>query len=310
MPEVRRMITLWQGSCNQWDCDEMGHMNVRVYAEKQMEGLAAFTHDLKLSHAFKPDSPSTIIPVDQHIRFIREVLAGHPLIMQGCVLEVGECDALIYQELRHSDGALAAAFRVRVLHVDTVVREPFAWSKRTRKAFEDFMGAAPEESAPRSIDASAPTTPAGDMSMERIRTIGAPLVGKGSVPPSHMDVHGHMAPFWITGRVSDSVPNLLYNWRKEVAGELRIGGAALEHRIRYHAMPQVGDRFEMYTSFGAAAGKTHSLIHWLMNPDSGRPWASVEVTAIALDLDARKAVPAPPEMIAKLSELAPPGLKL
>lgn len=104
------MIPLWQGSCNQWDCDEMGHMNVRIYVEKQLEGLVAFAHELAMPEAFRQNSPSTVVPVDQHIRFVREVLPGKPISMQGCVLEYGECDAVIYQELRHTDGALAAAF--------------------------------------------------------------------------------------------------------------------------------------------------------------------------------------------------------
>ena len=157
------MITLWRGSCNQWDCDEMGHMNVRVYVEKQLEGLAAFAPDLGMPHAFKASSPSTIIPVDQHIRFVREVLPGRPLTMNGCVLETDEDSALIYQELRHADGSLAAAMRTRVLHVDTTMRKPFPWSSRTRAAFPNFTDTAPEESAPRSIDMSAPGLPLSDI---------------------------------------------------------------------------------------------------------------------------------------------------
>jgi len=64
------MITLWQGSANQWDCDEMGHMNVRVYVEKIMEGLGTFAKAIDMPHAFRARTPSTLIPVDQHIRFI------------------------------------------------------------------------------------------------------------------------------------------------------------------------------------------------------------------------------------------------
>jgi acyl-CoA thioester hydrolase len=45
------VIPLWQGSCNQWDCDEMGHMNVRVYVEKQLEGKIAL--DAKRGTKFK-----------------------------------------------------------------------------------------------------------------------------------------------------------------------------------------------------------------------------------------------------------------
>ncbi|MBU4569576.1 MAG: thioesterase family protein, partial [Alphaproteobacteria bacterium] len=56
------------------------------------------------------------------------------------------------------------------------------------------------------------------------------------------------------------------------------------------------------------AGKTHNLVHWVMDPQTGGPWATCEVIAISLDLDARKAVEAPPEMIGELEKIAPRGL--
>jgi len=266
-----------------------------------------------MPHAFRANSPSTIIPVDQHIRFVREVLPGRPLTMNGCVLEAGEDDALIYQELRHGDGSLAACMRTRVLHVDTTMRKPFPWSSRTRQAIPDVTDTAPEESAPRSIDMSAPGLPHSEITLDRVKQVGAPLAGRGAVPPQHLDVHGHMYPYWMLGRTSDSVPNILYNWRKKVAesaGDLRMGAAVLEYRLRYHDMPVAGDLYELYTSFGGAQGKTHNLIHWMMNPANGKPWATMQATAITLDLDARKAIPAPPEMIRELSEMAAPGLEI
>ena len=289
----------------------MGHMNVRVYVEKQMEGLGVFVHSLGMPHAFAQNAPSTIVPVDQHIRFVREVLPGRPLSMNGCVLEVGEADAVIYQELRHADGQLAAAFRTRILHVDTAGREPFAWGKRVRDAMADDMGTAPEEAAPRSIDPDAAGLPFDEIDMETPRSLGIKCIGMGSVPSRHLDVHGRMAPPWVIGRVSDSVPNLLHGWRKKVAeaaGDLRMGAAVLEYRIRYFAWPVAGDLFEIYTGLGGVEGKTHSLIHWMMDPVSGKPWATSKATAITLDLDARKAIPAPPEAIEELERIAPRGL--
>ena len=130
------MITLWLGSCNQWDCDEMGHMNVRVYSERQIEGLTVLAHRLGMPQAFSKNSPSTILPVEQHIRYIREVLPGSPLTMTGCLLEIGEYDAVIYQEIRHDDGRVAAAFRTRVIHIDTEEHEPFPWGNRVRPLME------------------------------------------------------------------------------------------------------------------------------------------------------------------------------
>ncbi|MCU0732627.1 MAG: thioesterase family protein [Hyphomonas sp.] len=89
------MIPLWQGSCNQWDCDEMGHMNVRVYVEKQLEGMTALAHLAGMPNAFRLETPSTILPVDQHIRFVREVMPGKPISMRGCVLEIGDGNCAI-----------------------------------------------------------------------------------------------------------------------------------------------------------------------------------------------------------------------
>lgn len=291
----------------------MGHMNVRIYVEKQMEGLAVFAHALGMPHAFRQNAPSTIVPVDQHIRFVREVLPGGPLTMHGCLVEVGECDALVYQELRHVDGALAAAFRTRIMHVDTAGREPFPWGKSVRAAMADDIGTPPPEGAPRSIDPDAPGLPKEEISVETPRHLGVRCIGMGAVPPRHLDVHGRMEPYWIIGRVSDSVPNLLHEWRRKVAenaGSLRMGGAVLEYRIRYHDWPTAGDLFEIYTGFGGAEGKTHALVHWVMNPVTGKPWATSRVTAITLDLDARKAIPAPPEAIKEMIRMAPEGLSI
>jgi acyl-CoA thioester hydrolase len=288
-------------------------MNVRVYVEKQMEGLAVFAPALGMPHAFRQNAPSTIVPVDQHIRFVREVLPGRPLSMKGCLVEVGEADAVVYQELRHADGQLAAAFRTRIMHIDTAGREPFAWGKSVRAAMADDMGTPPEEAAPRSIDPDAPGLPYDEINIDRPKGLGVSCIGKGAVPPQHLDVHGRMAPPWVIGRVSDSVPNLLFNWRKNVAaaaGDLRMGAAVLEYRMRYHDMPEAGDLFELYTGLGGVQGKTHSLIHWLMDPVSGKPWATGQATAITLDLDARKAIPAPASALEELERLAPKGLSI
>ena len=75
------MIELYRGSVNTWECDEMGHMNVRFYVAKQMEGLAILTHSLDLRQAFRPGNTSTLLPFDQHIRFMKEVHPGRPIYM-------------------------------------------------------------------------------------------------------------------------------------------------------------------------------------------------------------------------------------
>ncbi|KDA00481.1 hypothetical protein HPO_00590 [Hyphomonas polymorpha PS728] len=288
-------------------------MNVRIYVEKQLEGLVALAHELGLPEAFRQNAPSTIIPVDQHIRFVREVLPGKPISMRGCILEIGESDAVVYQELRHSDGALAASFRTRIRHIDTTEGEAFPWTRKTRARMEALKGETPEEALPRSFDPDAPGMPVSEITLDYAKSVGAPRIGMGAVPPGHCGVHGWMEPSWFIGRLSDMVPNLLYDWRMRVGtsnGGKRMGAAVLEYRLRYHRYPRAGDLFVAHSSFGGVVGKTHSLVHWVMDPATGAPWATSQVVAITLDLDARKAVAAPPEMLGELEKIAPKGLTI
>ena len=119
---------------------------------------------------------------------------------------------------------------------------------------------------------------------------------------------------WHLGRISDSVPNLLHDWRRRVAkaaGEgVRAGAAVLEYRLVYRRWPRAGDRLSIRTSLGEMDEKTHSLIHWVMDPEAGLPWATAEARAATLDIDRRKLIPAMKAQMAELAKLAPPGLSI
>ena len=307
------MIDLWKGSANTWDCDEMGHMNVRVYLEKAFEGLGTLAGLCHLSHVYKPEAPSTLIPREQHIRFIREVHPGRPLSMRGCVIDVGETTVTVYQQLEHGDGSVAAAFRTELDHVSTHSLKAFEWSDRTRAMLESFKAEPPEGTAPRGLDMAKKPLPNDKVMRSIADTQGVKTIGLGMVPPQHCDVFGRMAPAWFIGRVSDSVPNLLYDWRMRVAEAVpgrKMGAAVLENRIVYRRWPKAGDRFEVRTALASVQEKTHSLVHWVLDPTSGLPWMTSEVVAITFDMNERKAIATPKEMMDELAALAPGDISL
>jgi acyl-CoA thioester hydrolase len=313
MPELRRMIPLWSGSANTWDCDEMGHMNVRVYVEKAMEGLGTFASALGMPHAYRENAPSTLLPLEHHIRYIREVHPGKPLSMAGCVLEWDETTALLYQDMRHSDGTPAAAFRTRVQHVDAKSGKPFPWSTRSMAQLEALTGVASDDTKPRGLDPDISPIPSSAANLGFVLKTGAPEIGRGSVPLSHCDVFGRMLAPWFMGRISDSVPNLLYNWRQKVAANTdgaKMGAAVLEYRLIYRKWPRAGDRFVVHTGLARVAEKTHSLSHWMLDPDTGDAWITSEAVAVTFDLNTRKVIPTPPDQMIALEEIAPKGLTL
>jgi len=291
----------------------MGHMNVRLYVEKMMEGLGSFSHLIKMPHAFKPQSPSTLLPVDQHIRFMREVRPGRPLRMIGGVLDMGSSDMVLYQEIQHGDGSPAAVFRTRLRHVAAKTGLAFSWSARTRKALEALRIDPPAHTMPRSIEPDAPILADDEATLAAAHVAKATRIGMGHISPDHCDLFGRMRTERFMGRISDSVPNLLYQWRQDVAqsaGGKNVGAAVLEYRLVYRHWPKAGDRFEIYSALARADGKTHSLVHWMVDPDSGKAWLTSEAVAVTLDLEARKIVPSAPEHLAMLETLAPRGLQL
>ena len=307
------MIPLWRGIANTWDCDEMGHMNVRIYVEKAYEGLGTLAEDLGLPDAFRNGAFSTLVPTDQHIRFIHEVMPGRPLMMEGCVLEWDETSVTVFQVLRHGDGRPAAAFRTRLSHTALSSDREFPWNQKTRNRLDALMDVAPEDCAPRGLDPVGAVRPDRETRMERVTACGAPEIGRGLVLPTHCDVHGRMLPAWFIGRISDAVPNLLHEWRQRLASgdsDKYIGAAVLEYRLKYRHWPRAGDRITVHTSLVGTQGKTHSLSHWAMNPDTGQAWMTSEAVAITFDLEARKAIATPKERIDELRELAPPGLQI
>lgn len=308
------MQTVWRGSANQWDCDEMGHMNVRVYVEKAYEGLGVLAAKAEMPYAFVANAPSTWIVEDQHIRFIREVLPGTPLTMDACVIELGECNALIYQQLVHGDGQVAAALRTRVRHANSKTGEAFPWSQRTLKVLKSLVEAPPAETEPRGIEPTLPTLTNEQVTYALVKETNAPLIGLCTVLPEQCDVHGRILPSTFVGNTSDAVPNLLYDWRKTVAkasGEgVRTGAAVVEYRLVYRGWPKAGETIAVHSSLGWVKEKAHSLVHWSLSPITGQVFMTSQVVAVTFDLDARKALRTPATSVKALEQIAPRGLSI
>jgi len=288
-------------------------MNVRIYLEKAFEGLGTLAAHCHMSHVYQTGSPSTLIPLEQHIRFMREVHPGRPLHMRGCVLDVDETRVTVYQELLHGDGTPAAAFRTKLIHASADDMRPFPWSDRTRKALTDLIEEPPAATAPRGIDLSVEPLPNEEVTLGVAKSRGVKLIGQGMVEPGHCDVFGRMKPHWFIGRVSDSVPNLLYDWREKVAQAVegsRMGAAVLENRIIFRGWPKPGELFQIRTALSRAEEKVHALTHWMLDPVTGRPWMTSEAVAVTFDLVTRKTMATPPDLMEELAEIAPGNLKL
>jgi acyl-CoA thioester hydrolase len=306
-------VEVWSGGVNTWECDEMGHMNVRFWVAKAQEGLAGLAAQLGMPRAFAADGEATMIVREQHIRFLREAHAGAALRMTGGVVELGESDARLVLIIRHPDGRPAATFQLVVEHVTTKEMRPFPWSERIRERAAGLMAQIPDFAAARSIDLSPVVATA---SLPRALELGLQRIGLGVIGPAECDVFGRMRPEIFIGRVSDGVARLFGDTRPGPAnlaeGEPapRIGGAVLEYRVLHLGWPEAGDGVELRSGFAGCDARTRRVIHWMVDPESGRPWASAEAVVISFDLDKRKVVDISDEAQEAYRAASPEGLAL
>jgi len=306
-------VEIWRGGVNTWECDEMGHMNVRFYVARAAEGLVGMAAALGLPHAFSAHAGSTLMIREQHIRFLREAHAGAALHMTGGVIEMGEDEARLVQLLWHSEtGALAASFQTVVAHVTPDEGRPFPWGSRTRERAEALKMALPDQAAARSVSLDPVQSIA---SAERAEALNLITIAQGAVSPADCDVFGRMRPEQFIGRVSDGIPRLVRSFRETVSGDAadkprRVGGAVLEYRLIHLDWPRAGQRLQIRSGLKTADARTKTMVHWMLDPETGKAWGTSEAVAITLDLDARKIVPISDAARAELLKQATAGLAL
>lgn len=305
-------LEVWRGGVNTWECDEMGHMNVRFYGVAALQGLAALAAELGMPQAFSEHAEATLLVREQHIRFLKEARAGAALSMTGGVIEIGEDTARLLFLLIHADGALAASFQIVVAHVTTREARPFPWTNRVRERAEALKVEVPAAAAPRGLSLDPVVTEASE---DRAQALGLTRIGLGAFSRQDCDVFGRAGAEQFIGKVSDGVGTLVHGFRQTVvehapptSGE--IGGAVVEYRLLYQNWPRAGDRFDIRSGLVGANERVMRMVHWMLDPVSGQPWGTSEVVAVTFDLKTRKVIPITQAAHAELMKAATAGLSL
>ncbi len=306
-------IEVWRGGVNVWECDEMGHMNVRFYVTRAMQGLIGLAAELGMADAFSPSAVSTLMVREQHIRFLREARPPAPMHMLASVVEMGETDARLLLVLVHSvSGEPAATFQTVVSHVTPRDGRAFPWPERVRARAAELTAPVPDYAASRSVGLEPIQSPA---SLARAEALDLVTISAGALVAQDCDVFGRMNLEGFIGWVSDGVPRLVSRLRSAVVEHAedrpaRVGGAVLEYRLVYLDWPRAGDRVMIRSGFAGVDQRTQRMIHWMLDPNTGRPWGVAEAVAVTLDLDARKIVPISEPAQAAMRAMITDGLTL
>jgi len=286
----------------------MGHLNVGFYVAKSMEGLVGLAAEMGMPRAFSPEALSTLVVREQHIRFIKEARPGAALHMTGGVVEWGESHARLLLLLRHHTGEIAAAFQTLVTHATALDARSFPWPERINARAAALAMDVPAEARPRSIGLEPVESRA---SLERANTLGLKRTALGAVRLADCDAFGRMRTELMMARLSDGVAHIFAGERAGAAENgARAGGAALEYRLIHLAWPRAGDRVELRSGSAGGDARFRKLVHWLLDPETGRPWGVAEAIAVSFDLETRKLITLTDEALARANAQAIAGLTL
>jgi acyl-CoA thioester hydrolase len=287
-------VEVWRGCANAWECDHIGHLNTRYYVLRVEQALAGLARQLGIGDVNDGAGTHRLLVKSQHMRFLREARAGAALHATAQVLSWGQDDAVVLFLLHHSNsGEVAATFRVSLSYVERDSARPAPWPARATLAARALTCEAPSEAKPRSISLDNVDVTA---SLERARQLGMRMTGIGTIMPDACDAHGYWRLSAFMGRVADSIPHLRNGeWRDVLArsipgGPVRVGSALIEFHTIHVRWPKAGDGCEVRSALAGCTDRVTHSAHWLLDPQTGEPWAAVRTVGTALDLDARRSI--------------------
>ena len=136
-----KVIKTFQGTIYPWNCDHMGHMNVRFYGEKFDEaGWNLFAY-LGLTAEYFKKNNCGMVALEQHIKYHSELLPGDTIYIESSVVELKEKIVILRQVMFNAiSKKMAAETTVTILCIDTKRRKaiplPDFVQKNSLKLFE------------------------------------------------------------------------------------------------------------------------------------------------------------------------------
>jgi acyl-CoA thioester hydrolase len=284
------MIEVLRSGVNTWECDQMGHLNVRHYFARAYEGLAMLALQCGHSPGLLREGGLSLRARDQHVRFHRELRPGTPYVVSAGVLNASEERLQVFEEIRFAtEPTLAATIVSDIVLASTRSAEPVRLSSEFVARARELTMELPEYGAPRGIPRDPPRSPP-----PRDEGIGRGLTGAylGPVVREDCDEHGRMLESAFMARVADGIGHFFRTLRAGLRPD-GIGGAALEYRYVFYRRPRLGDVIEVRSGLKGLGNKTLHICHWIFDVETGACLATSEAVVVSFDLTARKAVAIP-----------------
>jgi acyl-CoA thioester hydrolase len=301
------MMEVLRSSVQEWECDQMGHLNVRHYFGRANEGLALMFAELGLGPSRLRREGLVLRAIDQHVRFQREMRPGTAYSVRAGIVSTTPDAVHTYQEIgMRPQSEIAATFlsEVALYGTSTGSRRPFP--PQLAALSNPLRTEIPPHGAPRGVPRDPPKPP-----LTRAQAIERGLVGAflGPVRAEECDENGWMRESGMMAKIADGMAHFFISFRDQPRAD-GIGGAALEYRFVFRKWPRLGDFVEVRSGLKGLGAKTYQISHFIFDVESGECLASAESVVVSFDLATRKSIEIPSELRAVMQRQVIDGLSV
>ena len=301
------MMEVLRSSVTPWECDQMGHLNVRHYFGRANDGVALLLAELGLGPARLRKDGAVLRASDQHVRFVRELRPGTAYVMRSGVVAATADLLRSYQELSiKPNNDLSASMQTETALIDVASGARRSFPEHLAKLSLPIRSEIPPHGEPRGIPRDAPKPPP-----TRKQAIDRGLIGAflGPVQPEDCDAYGVMREAGMMARVSDGMAHFFMALRDGPRPH-GLGGAALEYRFVFRTWPRRGDLLEVRTGLKSVGKKTSNFCHYIFDVETGECAATAEAVSVSFDLQTRKSVEIPDDVRTAMQQHVIAGLSV
>ncbi len=129
-----------RGTVHSWQCDHMGHANLRAYGEFFEQALWHLFNRIGITPSVLRGDAIRMAGVQQNIRYLKELLPGDLVVVRSRLAELKERSLKMVHEMQHIEsGELCATCELTAVCIDAKTRKPRTFPDEIAAKAKEFL---------------------------------------------------------------------------------------------------------------------------------------------------------------------------
>jgi acyl-CoA thioester hydrolase len=129
-----------RGTVHSWQCDHMGHANLRAYGEFFEQALWHLFNRIGITPSVLRGDAIRMAGVQQNIRYLKELLPGDLVVVRSRLAEFKDRSLKMVHEMQHIEsGEVCATCELTAVCIDAKTRKPRTFPDEIAAKAKEFL---------------------------------------------------------------------------------------------------------------------------------------------------------------------------